>query len=159
MRDVLNVAKRLHCKEDPIYIFPEMKLRGFVSNFDIHVSVSDLYIPSVALPIFCRWTNLGNIYVNRSQIHECGNWERGRAVSFLGIFVLNFRYSVFAVYKNTSILSCLHGSHLALIYFFLFYISGGSHFSYTVAHNPLGNIKMTEHKEFFANNIKVDGMN
>jgi hypothetical protein len=24
-------------------------------------------------------------YRNRSQIHECGNWERGRAVSFLGI--------------------------------------------------------------------------
>jgi hypothetical protein len=26
-------------------------------------------------------------YINRSQIHECGNWERGRAVSFLGIIV------------------------------------------------------------------------
>jgi hypothetical protein len=25
------------------------------------------------------------IYINSSQIHECGNWERGRAVSFLGI--------------------------------------------------------------------------
>jgi hypothetical protein len=24
-------------------------------------------------------------YINRSQIHECGNWERDRAVSFLGI--------------------------------------------------------------------------
>jgi hypothetical protein len=24
-------------------------------------------------------------YIDRSQIHECGNWERGRAVSFLGI--------------------------------------------------------------------------
>jgi hypothetical protein len=36
-------------------------------------------------------------YINRSQIHECRNWKRGcalrRAVSFLGIFVLNFRYS------------------------------------------------------------------
>jgi hypothetical protein len=26
----------------------------------------------------------------------CRNWERGGAVSFLGIFVSNFRYSVFA---------------------------------------------------------------
>jgi|LakMenEpi03Aug12_release.lakeMendotaPanAssembly.Ray.scaffolds.fasta_scaffold1588771_1 hypothetical protein len=51
MRDVLNVAKRLHCKEDPIYIFPEMKLRGLYPNFNIHVSVSDLCIPSVTLPI------------------------------------------------------------------------------------------------------------
>ncbi len=32
-------------------------------------------------------------YKNCSQIHECGNWERGRAVSFLGVHVLNFRYS------------------------------------------------------------------
>ncbi len=23
-------------------------------------------------------------YINLSQVHECGNWERGRAVSFLG---------------------------------------------------------------------------
>jgi hypothetical protein len=44
-------------------IFPEMKLRGFVPNFWIHVSVSDLYIPtSVCGPIvgiykrsLCRW--------------------------------------------------------------------------------------------------------
>ncbi len=34
-----------HCIEDPIYIFPEMKLRGLGPNFHIHVSVSDLYIP------------------------------------------------------------------------------------------------------------------
>jgi hypothetical protein len=27
-------------------------------------------------------------------INKCRNWERGRAVSFLGIFVLNFLYSV-----------------------------------------------------------------
>ncbi len=37
-------------------------------------------------------------YINRSQRHECRNLERGRAVSCLGIFVLNFQYSVFAVY-------------------------------------------------------------
>ncbi len=30
-------------------------------------------------------------YINRSQIHELRNWERGRAVSFLGIFVSNSR--------------------------------------------------------------------
>jgi hypothetical protein len=37
-------------------------------------------------------------YVNRPQIHECRNWERGRAVSFMGIFVSNFWYSALAVY-------------------------------------------------------------
>jgi hypothetical protein len=33
----------LDCTENPIYVFPEMKLQGLVSSY-IHVSVSDLYI-------------------------------------------------------------------------------------------------------------------
>ncbi len=37
------------------------------------------------------------IYINRSQKHECRNWDYGRAVPFLGIFVSNCRYCVFAV--------------------------------------------------------------
>jgi hypothetical protein len=36
----------LHCQKDPIYVFTEMKLCGFVPNFHIYVSVSDLYIRS-----------------------------------------------------------------------------------------------------------------
>ncbi len=32
-------------------IFPEIKLRGLVPNFYIHVSVGDLYITTVDLPI------------------------------------------------------------------------------------------------------------
>jgi hypothetical protein len=34
--------QQLRCKEDPIYVIPEMKLRGLVPNFHIHVPVSDL---------------------------------------------------------------------------------------------------------------------
>jgi hypothetical protein len=34
---------KLHCTENFKQIFPEMKLRGLVPNFYIHVSVSDLY--------------------------------------------------------------------------------------------------------------------
>ncbi len=41
----------IHCKEDPIYVFSEMKLRGLVPNFHIYVSVSDLYIPTIGPPI------------------------------------------------------------------------------------------------------------
>jgi hypothetical protein len=59
-----------------------MKLLGLVPNFYIHVSVSDLYIPTISPPIL--------LYCVR-------NWERGRAVFFLGIFVSNLRYSTFAV--------------------------------------------------------------
>jgi hypothetical protein len=41
-----------------------MKLRGLVNNFHINVSVSDLHIPKIGLPILHqenRCTNRGNI--------------------------------------------------------------------------------------------------
>ncbi len=30
---------RQHCKQDPFYVFPEMRLRGLLPNFHIHVSL------------------------------------------------------------------------------------------------------------------------
>ncbi len=63
---------QMHYTENWKQIFPEMKLRSIVPNFYISKS----------------WEN-----INRSQIHEWKNCERAHAVSFLGIFVLNFRYS------------------------------------------------------------------
>jgi hypothetical protein len=71
---------QMHCTENSKQIFPEMKLCSLVPNFYIHGSVSDL------------WE-----HINRSQIHECRNWERGCSVSFLGIAVSNFRCSVGAL--------------------------------------------------------------
>jgi hypothetical protein len=50
--------------ENPIYVSPEMKLRGFVPNTYIRVSVIDLYILRIGLPIWLqqnRKTNPGNI--------------------------------------------------------------------------------------------------
>ncbi len=44
-RKVNKHAKILHCTENPIYVFPEMKLWGLVPNSYIHVSVS-IYIYS-----------------------------------------------------------------------------------------------------------------
>jgi hypothetical protein len=41
----------LHCTENMIYVFLEMKLRGLVPNSYIHVSVSDLYIHRIGLHI------------------------------------------------------------------------------------------------------------
>jgi hypothetical protein len=41
-----------------------MKLRGLVPNSYIHISVSDLYIPTIGLPILLqenRWTDGGSI--------------------------------------------------------------------------------------------------
>jgi hypothetical protein len=57
-------------------MFPEKELRGHSPNFHIHVSVSDFYIPTIDLPILLQeicGLILG-IY-NRSQTHECGNWD------------------------------------------------------------------------------------
>jgi hypothetical protein len=70
------------CKEDPIYVFPEMKLRGRFPNFHIHVSVSDyMYISTIGSLILLQQTRqIMEIYKSLTE-QECGNWERGRAVS------------------------------------------------------------------------------
>ncbi len=39
-------------------------------------------------------------YVIRWQTHECGNWDWGPNIPFLGIFVSNFRHFVFAVRQS-----------------------------------------------------------
>jgi hypothetical protein len=92
----VTYAVRTHSKQDPIYVFPEIKLRGLVPNFHIHVSVSNLNIPMIGPHILMQ------------QIHECRYWERGRAVSFLGIFVSIFRYSVYAVYPQIVQVQIIH---------------------------------------------------
>jgi hypothetical protein len=53
-----------HCNENPIYAFPEMKLRGLVPDSYILVSVSDLCNPRINLTIWLqknRRTDPGNI--------------------------------------------------------------------------------------------------
>ncbi len=52
-----------------------------------HISVSIYIIPQSVCLFGCSKegrTDIGD-YINRSQKHECGNWEQGRQVSFLGI--------------------------------------------------------------------------
>jgi hypothetical protein len=48
------VPHRLHCKEISNYVFPEKELRVLGPNVHIHVSVSDLYIPTISQPIFLQ---------------------------------------------------------------------------------------------------------
>ncbi len=83
---------QMHCSENLKQILPEMKLRGLAPNFCIHVSVRDLYIPTIGPQTQYRKMR-SREYINPSQIHEYRNWERDHAISFLGIFVSNFRYS------------------------------------------------------------------
>jgi len=55
----------LHCKENPIYVFPEKELRGLSQNFHhIHVSVSDLFVPAIRPPVLLQenmWVDPGNL--------------------------------------------------------------------------------------------------
>jgi hypothetical protein len=43
-----------HCNENLIYVFPEKELRGLSLNFNIHVSVGDLYVPRIGPHIFLQ---------------------------------------------------------------------------------------------------------
>ncbi len=98
--------------------FQRSKLCGLSPNFHNHVSVSDLYIPTVGPPIFC--SSIGRpivgvyVHVNRSQKHDCRTWEWGCAVSFLEIFVSNFRYTSSAIAVRIRI----HNTGTINIYFY-----------------------------------------
>jgi hypothetical protein len=50
----MNLFGHLHCTENTIYVFPEIKLDGLISNSYINVSVRDLYIPMTVLPIWLQ---------------------------------------------------------------------------------------------------------
>jgi hypothetical protein len=61
-----------------------------------YVLVRGLYIPLIGLPILLqdnRWPEREKT-LDRSQTHECGNWDWGRAVPFLGIHKSKFLCSV-----------------------------------------------------------------
>ncbi len=77
-----------------IYVFPEKERRGLRPNFHIHVSVSDLYIPTIATSTYfsaAEYADRSREYINRTQKHECRNWDCNRAVPF---WEYMFRFSV-----------------------------------------------------------------
>ncbi len=85
---------QLHCTKNPIYVFLFCELLGLSPNFHIHVSAWAIYLfpGSVADR---SWE-----YINSSQTHEWGNWDFGLAIPFPGLFVSNFRYWFFAVWRK-----------------------------------------------------------
>jgi hypothetical protein len=48
------ILKPMHCTENPIYVFPDMKLRSLVPTSYISVSVSGLNITRIGLPIWLQ---------------------------------------------------------------------------------------------------------
>ncbi len=79
-------------------IFPEKEYRGLSPNFHIHVSVSELYFPTMGLPFLLEeilYVDRSWEYIDRSQTHECGNWGWGRAIPRKEIYKRNCRCSVY----------------------------------------------------------------
>jgi hypothetical protein len=65
-QDILSFDSALQRQnaENLKQIFPEEELRGLSPNSYSHVSMSDLYILTIGLPILLqenKWTNRGNI--------------------------------------------------------------------------------------------------
>ncbi len=67
----------------------------FMFLWAIHIFPGSIYIFPPAELADPSWE-----YIIRSQTHECGNWDWGLEIPFLGIFVSNFRHFVFAVYTK-----------------------------------------------------------
>ena len=69
----------------PIYVFPEKKLLFTKQNYNVlsprsytHISVKDFYISRIGLPILIQrnmYVDRSWKYMNRSQTHNCGNWD------------------------------------------------------------------------------------
>jgi hypothetical protein len=53
-------------------VFTEKELSGQSPNFHLHVSVSDLYIPTIDLPILYSAAPILGIY---KTFTDCGNWD------------------------------------------------------------------------------------
>jgi hypothetical protein len=68
----------MHCTENPIYVFSEMKLCCLIPNSYIGVSLSNLYISRIGLPIWQqknRKTDPGNVqiahrYMNMETVRQ-----------------------------------------------------------------------------------------
>ncbi len=104
-----------HCNENPIYVFLFWELRDLSPNFHIDVSVNDLYIPRISSHISCSRIGRsieGIQYIHRSQTHECGNWDCGRANHFLeNLFRI---FGVGSAEWTYSIWRCTTMQHFAL---------------------------------------------
>jgi hypothetical protein len=78
------------------------ELRSLSPYFHIHVSVSVCDVSHDQSTYFpaAEYADRSWEYINRTPKHECMNWDCGRAVPFMGIYVSNFRCSIFAVWEK-----------------------------------------------------------
>jgi hypothetical protein len=84
--------------ENSKQIFEKKELRGHSPNFHIHVSVNVLYIPTINSSAG-KYVDRSWEYINRSQTHECGNWDGGGAIPRKGIHKWDFRCSALQILR------------------------------------------------------------
>jgi hypothetical protein len=87
-------AKNQYRKLETNTVFPEKELRGYSPNFHIHVSVSDLYILTIDLPILLQgicgpivgiYKSLTDTYINVEIGTEAAQFPEKEFIN--GIFV------------------------------------------------------------------------
>ncbi len=78
----------LHCNGNSTYIFLFLEIAGPQPQFP-HSCVCERFIYSQDRSTYFL---LQKRQTHRSQTHECGNWDWGPDIPFLGIFVSNFRH-------------------------------------------------------------------
>ncbi len=81
--DFLGMRAAVHYTENQIFVFPEMKLPGFVPNSFFHVSVFIYSQDWSAYLATAKQAERSCEYINRSQIHECGNQKTEHCNSVL----------------------------------------------------------------------------
>ncbi len=75
----------------------------FMSLWAIYIFPGSVHIFPPAETAAQSWE-----YIIRSQTHECGNWDWGPDIPFLGIFASNFRHFFFAVQSSLIQQNLLH---------------------------------------------------
>ncbi len=97
----LPYSKQAHCNETHLCILRKGMARP-QSQF-AHSCVSERFMYSWNRSTYfpkAEQTDRSWENINRAQTLECGNWDCDRPIPFLGIFVSNFRYCVFAVHVH-----------------------------------------------------------
>jgi hypothetical protein len=89
----------MHCTQNPIYVFPEIKLRGFISNSYMHMHFIYSQDWSAYLAAANRqiW-----VYLNLSQIRECGHYNFVLEITRPHIFILGIHKSELNIYIGFS---------------------------------------------------------
>jgi hypothetical protein len=85
-------SQKWNCAQCAASLFPKQNYNVLSPNSYTHISVRDLYLSRIGLPIFAAAKSIRYWeYINRSQTHECGNWDWGRVIPekeyINGIFV------------------------------------------------------------------------